>query len=103
MGEDGVDAGQGAGRRRVDRDDAGVGVRAAQEGDLEQARQADVVDVAALAGQQARVLLAQDGRPEARLSGRAAERAAELGVRRVLLSLSHTHATAIAVAILETT
>jgi holo-[acyl-carrier protein] synthase len=43
-----------------------------------------------------------DGRPEAVLSGRAAERAAELGVRRVLLSLSHTHTTAIAVAILET-
>jgi phosphopantetheinyl transferase (holo-ACP synthase) len=36
------------------------------------------------------------------LSGRAAERAAELHVQRVLLSLSHTHTTAIAIAILET-
>lgn len=43
-----------------------------------------------------------DGRPQAALSGRAAARAAELGVRRVLLSLSHTHTTAIAMAVLET-
>lgn len=49
------------------------------------------------------VVRSQDGRPEAVLTGRAAERAAELGVRRVLLSLSHTHTTAIAVAVLETT
>ena len=49
------------------------------------------------------VVRSQDGRPEAVLSGRAAQRAAELGVRRVLLSLSHTHTTAIAVAVLETT
>ena len=43
-----------------------------------------------------------DGRPQVVLSGRAAARASELGVRRVLLSLSHTHTTAIAVAVLET-
>jgi holo-[acyl-carrier protein] synthase len=43
-----------------------------------------------------------DGRPEVVLTGRAHARAAELGVRRVLISLSHTHTTAIAVAILET-
>jgi holo-[acyl-carrier protein] synthase len=49
------------------------------------------------------VVRSPDGRPEAVLSGRAAQRAAELGVRRVLLSLSHTHTTAIAVAVLETT
>jgi holo-[acyl-carrier protein] synthase len=49
------------------------------------------------------VIRSVDGRPEAQLSGRAAERAQELGVRRVLLSLSHTHTTAIAVAVLETT
>jgi holo-[acyl-carrier protein] synthase len=49
------------------------------------------------------VVRAADGRPDAILSGRAAERAAELGVKRVLLSLSHTHQTAIAVAVLETT
>jgi holo-[acyl-carrier protein] synthase len=48
------------------------------------------------------VVRADDGRPHAELTGRAAERARELGVRRVLLSLSHTHTTAIAVAILET-
>ena len=43
-----------------------------------------------------------DGRPEVVLAGRARERADELGVSRVLISLSHTHTTAIAVAILET-
>jgi len=43
-----------------------------------------------------------DGRPQVVLSGRAAERARELGVRRVMISLSHTHTTAIAVAVLET-
>jgi holo-[acyl-carrier protein] synthase len=48
------------------------------------------------------VVRASDGRPEAVLSGRAAARARELGVRRVLLSLSHTHTTAIAVAVLVT-
>jgi holo-[acyl-carrier protein] synthase len=48
------------------------------------------------------VVRATDGRPEAVLAGRAAARARELGVRRVLLSLSHTHTTAIAVAVLET-
>lgn len=53
--------------------------------------------------QDTEVVRAPDGRPEAVLSGRAAARASELGVRRVLLSLSHTHTTAIAVAVLETT
>jgi len=33
------------------------------------------------------------------LSGVAARRAAELGVRRVLLSLSHTHEAAVAMAV----
>jgi holo-[acyl-carrier protein] synthase len=41
-----------------------------------------------------------DGRPEVVLTGRAAERAQELGVARVLLTLSHTHRTAIAMAVL---
>jgi holo-[acyl-carrier protein] synthase len=41
-----------------------------------------------------------DGRPEIMLTGRAAERAAELGATRILLSLSHTHRTAIAMAVL---
>lgn len=43
-----------------------------------------------------------DGRPEVVLTGRAQRRADELGVRRVLLSLSHTHRTAIAIALLST-
>ncbi len=47
------------------------------------------------------VTRAPDGRPEARLTGLAATRARELGVRRVLLSLSHTHQAAVAVAVLE--
>jgi phosphopantetheinyl transferase (holo-ACP synthase) len=36
------------------------------------------------------------------LAGLAATRAKELGVRRVLLSLSHTHEAAVAVAVLST-
>jgi holo-[acyl-carrier protein] synthase len=46
------------------------------------------------------VVRERDGRPEVLLTGRAALRAAQLGVRRVLLTLSHTHRTAIAVAVL---
>ncbi len=49
------------------------------------------------------VIRAPDGRPDVALSGLAAARARELGVRRVLLSLSHTHQAAIAVAVLVTT
>ena len=44
---------------------------------------------------------APDGRPDLRFSGSAAARARELGVDRVLLSLSHTHPAAIAVVVLE--
>src|SRR5437899_3128677 len=47
------------------------------------------------------VIRAPDGRPDVSLSGVATRRARELGVRRVLLSLSHTHLAAIAVAVLE--
>jgi holo-[acyl-carrier protein] synthase len=46
------------------------------------------------------VVRAADGRPDVVLSGLAAQRAAELGVRRVLLSLSHTHEAAIAMAVI---
>lgn len=42
-----------------------------------------------------------DGRPDVRLTGLAAQRARELGVGQVLLSLSHTHQAAVAVAVLE--
>ncbi len=48
------------------------------------------------------VTRAHDGRPDVTLTGLAAQRAGELGVKRVLLSLSHTHAAAVAVAVLET-
>ena len=46
------------------------------------------------------VTRAPDGRPDVSLSGSAAARAETLGVRRVLLSLSHTHLAAIAMAVL---
>ena len=48
------------------------------------------------------VTRAPDGRPDVELSGLAANRARELKVRRVLLSLSHTHQAAVAVAVLST-
>jgi len=47
------------------------------------------------------VIRAPDGRPDVRLTGFAAARAEELGVERVLLSLSHTHQAAVAVVVLE--
>lgn len=46
------------------------------------------------------VVRAPDGRPDVALSGIAAARAKELGVARVMLSLSHTHLAAVAVALL---
>jgi len=46
------------------------------------------------------VVRAPDGRPDVALSGIAAARARELGVERVMLSLSHTHVAAVAVALL---
>ena len=46
------------------------------------------------------VTRAADGRPDVVLTGLAARRATELGVSRVLLSLSHTHVAAVAVALL---
>lgn len=48
------------------------------------------------------VTRAADGRPDVTLTGLAAERARELRVKRVLLSLSHTHEAAVAVAVLST-
>jgi holo-[acyl-carrier protein] synthase len=47
------------------------------------------------------VEVAWDGRPALRLHGRAAERAAELGVVRSHLSLTHADHTAAAVVVLE--
>jgi holo-[acyl-carrier protein] synthase len=48
------------------------------------------------------VVRAVDGRPDVALTGLAAARARDLGVTRVLLSLSHTHEAAVAVAVLST-
>jgi holo-[acyl-carrier protein] synthase len=48
------------------------------------------------------VTRAPDGRPDVALTGLAAARAREIGVTRVLLSLSHTHEAAVAVAVLST-
>ena len=48
------------------------------------------------------VTRAADGRPDVVLTGIAASRAKELKVRRVLLSLSHTHQAAVAIAVLST-
>ena len=48
------------------------------------------------------VVRTEGGRPDIRLTGLAARCAAELSVRRVLVSLSHTHEAAVAVAVLET-
>ena len=48
------------------------------------------------------VVRAESGRPDVALAGLAARCAATLGVRRVHLSLSHTHQAAVAVAVLET-
>src|SRR3989442_6000740 len=45
------------------------------------------------------VIRAPDGRPDLELSGLAQSRARELGVKRVLLSLSHTHLAAVAVVV----
>jgi len=47
------------------------------------------------------VVLADDGRPSLELHGKAAHRAAELGVTRSWLSLSHADHSAVAVVILE--
>ena len=43
----------------------------------------------------------ENGRPEVVLTGLAHEVAAQLGVRQVMVSLSHTHEAAIAIALLE--
>lgn len=47
------------------------------------------------------VVRAADGRPDVVLAGLAAQRARELSVSRIFVSLSHTHAVAVATAVLE--
>lgn len=54
-----------------------------------------------LALRQVEVVRAPSGRPDLRLSGAAAERAERLGVRRVLVSLTHQDTVAAAVVVLE--
>ena len=48
------------------------------------------------------VTRAVDGRPDVSLTGLAERRAKQLRVKRVLLSLSHTHEAAVAIAVLST-
>ncbi len=55
-----------AGRRDVDAADASMRDRAAQEGDLLEARHLDVADVVAAPQQQAGILLAREARADAR-------------------------------------
>ena len=55
--------------RRVDRDDPGVGVRAAQDRAVQHARQVHVVDVGALAADEPHVLLAQHAAEPHRVLG----------------------------------
>src|SRR5947207_1235116 len=59
-GEDGDHAGRGERRGDLDTSDARVRVRRTYEGGIHLAGQVDVVAVAARAGEQARVILAQD-------------------------------------------
>jgi holo-[acyl-carrier protein] synthase len=47
------------------------------------------------------VVRSEDGRPEVALAGLAQRIAGERGVRHVMVSLSHTHEAAIAIALLE--
>jgi holo-[acyl-carrier protein] synthase len=51
--------------------------------------------------EQIEVIGVEGGQPELRLTGRAAERAAALGVRTVHVALSHEHDVAAAVVVLE--
>ena len=56
---------------------------------------------AACSWREIEVVRAEGGRPEVVLTGLAQQVATELGVRQVMVSLSHTHEAAIAIAVLE--
>ena len=71
-GQDRGDAGQRAGGRRVDRLDDGRGVRAADEGQRQHARQDDVVEVATATAEQPRIFEPPD--PLARVTDRRGDR-----------------------------
>ena len=62
--QDQVNAGQGARPRRVDRHDARVAVRAAEAGGVQHPLQVHVVDEAAEAAEEARVLVAGNARAD---------------------------------------
>ena len=64
MGQHGHDAGQGQRRALVDALDQRMGVGAAHEGGVQHARQLHVIHIAALAGEQGRVFLAQNAGAE---------------------------------------
>ena len=72
--------------RGVDRDDLRVRVRAAQDGAVDHARQPDVVEVGALAADEARVLLALQAAEADRALGRGAGKVLDDGQCSALLS-----------------
>ena len=80
-GDDGDDAGQLLGRRRVDVHDAGVRERAAQEREVQHPGQGDVLDVLPAALDEAVVLLALHAVADAADLGRGRARCVLLGRR----------------------
>ena len=68
-GDHRVHARQRFGRRGIDRADSRMGVRAAQDGAVQHARQVDVVDIVALPTQEAHVLLARHPTEAHRIAG----------------------------------
>ncbi len=88
-GDDGGDVRMGERGRGVDRDDARVRVRASQHGAVNHSRQLDVVEIGALAADEARVLLA--------LQAAEADRALARGAGKVLDD-GHAHASCFAAA-----
>src|SRR5439155_656370 len=85
---------------RVARAVAAVALPAAHPLDASR-RGAGVAGARGIGWREIEVTRAPDGRPDVSLSGIATQRAQELGVTRVLLSLSHTHLAAVAIAVLE--
>ena len=87
--DDRGDVGRGERLRGVDRDDPRVRVRAAQHGAVDHSRQPDVIEVGALAADEARVFLA--------LQTTEADRTLGLGTRKVF-DHCHAHASCFAAA-----
>jgi len=59
-GEHGDDAGRGQGGRRIDRTDSGMRMRRTQNGRVSLAGQVDIIEVAAAAGEQPQIFLADN-------------------------------------------